>query len=92
MLWFKNSLLPTAQKSGHRELRLCIGSLEHKLHCSEEYINFVDGGKACICFNEHLENGNAVFSPASWSDCNIVGKSACCKQFQLVYILYVAYH
>lgn len=30
---------------------------------------------ACVCFNEHLENGNAVFSPASWSDCNMVGKS-----------------
>lgn len=72
VLWFKISVLPTAQKSGHRELRLCIGSLEHKLHCSDEYIDFVHGEDACICFNEHLENGNEVFSPASWNDCNMV--------------------
>lgn len=72
VLSIKNASLPTAQKSGHTEL--CIGSLEHKLHCSDEHINFVDRENACMCSNEHLENGKAVFSPAFWSDCNMVGK------------------
>lgn len=92
MLWFKISVLPTAQKSGHRELRLCIASLEHKLHCSDEYIDFVDGEDACICFNEHLENGNAVFSPASWNACNMVVIISLLEVIQTGVYIYVAYH
>lgn len=53
--------------------KLCIGSLEFKLYCSDEYVSFVEGEVACMHFNGHLESGNEVFPPAS-SDGNMVGK------------------
>lgn len=77
MVLFKNTLLPTAHSSRHKQLKLCIAALEHKLHFSDVHINFVEGGSACVCFNEHLENGNAVFSPAFLGDCNMVVKLVC---------------
>lgn len=48
--------------------------MERKLHYSDMYISSVEGENACMCFNEHLENGSAVFSAAASSDGNMVAK------------------